>query len=332
MNKIIFIIMLFLIFSSIVLAQAPGIEIEDYEKEILIEKGWIRYMSIKVKNTGDIVLDNAYVSIEGEKSSWFEVQTEKTNINPNETVSFLIKLYIPSEEQKGTYNFFLNAVSDQTSIQEGFSIKVFTSRSEMVLFQIQGLRDTINSLKEEADTAENMGKNVDSIKEVLSEAQSLLGVASDFVNNGLYEDAAEKIIDAENLIKKAEYDLSIAPQKTVSVSESVSLEWILIISLIIIIIGLILFFVFRRHSLVIKVPGLNLGNIPVRKVPGLKVKRYLDEGKKSKNIENEIKSLEDAKTLLDEEFVEGLLSKESYEELKSKYEEKILNLRTKSKK
>ena len=247
MKKIIFILMLILMISSIVFAQNPGIEIVDYEKDILIEKGWIRYLSIKVKNSGDIVLSNVDISIEGENSNWFEVQTEKINIQPNETASFIIKLYVPSEEEKGTYNFFLNVFSDQTTLKEGFVVRVFTSRSEMVLFQIQGLRDTINNLKQEADTAEKMDKNVESVKEMLLEAQSLLGVASDFVNNGLYEDAAEKIIDAENFIKKVEYELSIAPKKTVAISESIPLEWILIIVLIIIIIGMFLFFVLS-HS------------------------------------------------------------------------------------
>jgi hypothetical protein len=332
MKKIIFIIMLILIFSATVFAQMAGIEIEDYEKEILIEKGWIRYLSIKVRNSGDVVLNNVEVSIAGEKSSWFDVQTEKINMQPNETASFIIKMYVPSEEEKGTYNFFLDVASDKTSLRESFVVRVFTSRSEMVLFQIQDLRDTVSRLKEEANTAENMGKNVESIKEMLSEAQSLLGVASDFVSSGLYEDATAKIIDAENFIKKAEYELSIAPTKTAAISDSISLEWILIISLIIIIIGMFLFLVFRRHNLVIKVPGLKLGRVPIRKVPGLKVKRFLKENKTSEGGKEEIRRLEDAKSLLDEEFVEGLLSKESYEELKSKYEEKILNLRTKGKK
>jgi hypothetical protein len=267
MKKIIFILMLILLFSSTVFAQIPGIEIVNYEKEILIEKGWIRYLSIKVKNSGDIVLNNVDIFIEGENSNWFEVQTEKTSIQPNETASFIIKLYVPSEEEKGTYNFFLNVLSDQINLKESFVVRAFTSRSEMVLFQIQGLRDAINNLKQEADTAEKMGKSVESIKEMLSEAQSLLSVASDFVNSGLYEDATEKIIDAENFIKKAEYELSIVPTRTIATSESISLEWILIISLIIIIIGMFLFFVLIRGNLVIKIPGLSLGKFPVRKVP-----------------------------------------------------------------
>jgi hypothetical protein len=332
MKKIIFILMLILLFSSTVFAQTPGIEIVNYEKEILIEKGWIRYLSIKVKNSGDIVLNNVDIFIEGENSNWFEVQTEKTSIQPNETASFIIKLYVPSEEEKGTYNFFLNVLSDQINLKESFVVRAFTSRSEMVLFQIQGLRDAINNLKQEADTAEKMGKSVESIKEMLSEAQSLLSVASDFVNSGLYEDATEKIIDAENFIKKAEYELSIVPTRTIATSESISLEWILIISLIIIIIGMFLFFVLIRGNLVIKIPGLSLGKFPVRKVPGLKVKRFLDEGKASKGTKDKIQSLKDAESLLEEEYSEGLISKESYEELKSKYEEKILDLRTKSKK
>jgi uncharacterized membrane protein len=51
--------------------------------------------------------------------------------------------------------------------------------------------------------------------------------------------------------------------------------------------------------------------------------------KNSKKPEEDVKSLEEAESLLEEEYREGLISKESYEEMKSKYEEKILNIKTK---
>ena len=292
-----------------------------------------------MKNSGDIALDNVEVFISGGKSSWFEVQTEKTGISPNQTASFIVKLYVPLEEEKGKYEFSLNARSDEASASEDFTIRIFTSRSEMVLYQIQGFRDSISNLKQEADRAEKMGKDVDSIKELLYEAESLLNAASNFVTNGLYEDATENIIDAENFMKKAEYDLSIPPAEIIETVETVSFEWILIIALLIIILGMFLFFVFKGHRVVRRVPILNLNKPPVRKVPGLKIKKLLDRGgsmlgnrldrrRPSKKTEDEIIRLEEAEGLLEEEYKEGLISSESYEELKSKYEEKILNLRT----
>ncbi|MFH1473611.1 MAG: hypothetical protein ABIE55_01835 [Candidatus Aenigmatarchaeota archaeon] len=339
MKKIISLMLLFLILANIALAQTPSLEIIEYEKEMLIEKGWIRYLNVKVKNSGDVELDNVEVFISDGNSNWFEVQTEKTNIAPNQTASFIVKLHVPVEEEKGKYAFSLNAKSNEVSVSEGFTIRVFTSRSEMVLYQIQGFRDSINNLKQDADRAEKMGKDIDSIKESLYEAESLLNAASNFVTNGLYEDATENIIDAENFIKRAEYDLSIPQAEVIETIETLSIEWILIIALLIIVLGMFLFFVLKGRKVGRRLPMMNFDKPPVRKVPGLKIKKLLERGGSmldnrgpNKKTEEEIIRLEDAEGLLEEEYKEGLISSESYEELKSKYEEKILNMRTRKSK
>jgi len=297
-----------------------NLEITDYVKEILIERGWIQYLSVKVKNSGDEDLHNVEISIDGEKSYWFEVQTNKTDLSKNETATFMLKLYVPFDEEKGTYYFFLNAKSDETSTKKSFTTRVFTSRAEMILYQIQSLRDNINDLKESADEAEMGGKNVTSVKNLLSEAESLLDLAEDHVYNKMYDDATEKIREAENLIRKAEYELTIAPTIVTIPPLAIPFEWILIIILIIIIIGILLFFILTR-----KKEG-------VRKVPGLKIKKLILETKEVKELEEEIESLREAEALLEEEYKEGLISKESYEELKSKYDEKILDIQSKTRK
>ena len=320
MKKLIIILML-LVSVGAVFAQSALMEISNYEKEIPIEKGWVRYMSIDVENIGDVYLNNVIVSVEGEKSSWFEVETNKTDIAPNQTVSFLLKLYVPLDEEKGNYYFMLDAVSDEVSVSEEFSVNIFTTRSELLLDQIESFRGKIDDLKSSADDAEVRGKDVESVRAYLAEASPLLEAASNDVYNRLYDDATEKIRNAETLITKADFDLSIASAKSIALTQSISLEWILIIVLLIIIISMFLwFFVFRKHEKTRRIPG---------KIPGLKIKRLIKQEVKKKDYTEEIKNLEEAESLLEEEYREGLISKESYEEMKSKYEEKILNIKTK---
>ena len=319
--KKIFILFALLLSFSIVYAQASGIEITEYENNILVEKGWIRYLSVEVKNVGDVYLNNVEIYVSGEKSNWFESQSEPTSIAPNDTASLLLKLYVPLNEERGEYQFSLTASSEEASTSESFTVEIFTSKTEMLLDQIQNFREEINELKVEADDAEIRGKNVDSVKLMLLEAQSLVEAASNDVYNRLFDDATEKIRDVEILLKKAEYDLSVASDKPISQTMGFPFEWILIIALLIIIVSMFFwFFVFRRHEKTRKVSG---------KVPGLKIKRLMMQEKEWREPVEEIKSLEEAKSLLEEEYREGLLSKESYEEMKSKYEEKILNLKTK---
>ena len=320
MKKLI-ILLIFLVFATTVFA-APAMEIANYENDILIEKGWIRYISIDVDNTGDVYLNNVNVFVQGQKPSWFNVETNSTNIAPNQTASFLLKLYVPSDEENGKYYFTLNAASEEASASQEFSIEIYSSRTEMLLDQIESFRNKIAELRSEADDAEIRGRNVDSVKVYLTEASPLLEAASNDVSNNLLDSATEKIRNAEISIQKAEYDLSVAA--TVPIAEQampISFEWILIIVLSIIIISLFLwFFVLKKNVYMRKIPG---------KIPGLKIKRMIKQETSKRKSSDDIKNLEEAASLLEEEYREGLISKESYEEMKTKYEEKILNIRTK---
>lgn len=320
MKKILLVILL-LLSLSVVYAQTAAIEITDYEDEILIERGWVRYMSVGVKNAGETYLRNAEVSVEGSKTSWFELQTGPTDIAPNETTTFLIKLYVPLEEEKGDYQFSLKAKSGGFIATKTFTVEIFTSRTEMMLDQIQSFREKVNDLNGLAEDADARGKNVESVKLMLQEAQPLLDAASKDVNNRLFDDATEKIRDLEILLKKAEYDLSVASPKQIAQVAGLPLEWILIIGLSIIIISMFLwFFVFRRREKAVRIAA---------KMPAFKIKKMVMQEKKTDEPVEEIQRLEEAAALLEEEYREGLLSKESYEEMKSKYEEKILNMKTK---
>ena len=68
MKKIFVISIIFLIFSNLVFAQNGrrdeySLEITDYEKEILIEKGWIKYLNVEVKNSGNVYINNVEIFI-----------------------------------------------------------------------------------------------------------------------------------------------------------------------------------------------------------------------------------------------------------------------------
>jgi hypothetical protein len=43
-------------------------------------------------------------------------------------------------------------------------------------------------------------------------------------------------------------------------------------------------------------------------------------------LENELKGIENSRNLLEEEFKENLISKESYDELKTKYEKRMAEI------
>ncbi|MBN2203072.1 MAG: hypothetical protein JW700_02730 [Candidatus Aenigmarchaeota archaeon] len=318
--KKILILIIMLLFASIAFAQS--IEITGFEENILVEKGWVRYLSIDVENTGDVALNNVQVLIDGEKSSWFEAQDEAKRVQPGETAAFLFKLYVPAEEENGSFDFSLRAVSDEVTTWEDFSVEIFASRTDSLLSEIQDFSDQLISLKSEANGIAAGGSDVSEIRAQIDEATLLLEAASSDVYGRLYDEAGEKIREVEVIVKKAEYDLSIAETSPVTQAKGISFETILILALIIIIIAMFLwFFVLGRNK---------KSNITPGSIPGLKIKRLIRREKQDSKVDDEIRSLEEAKGLLEEEYREGLISRHSYEEMRTKYEEKILNLSTKS--
>lgn len=309
-------LILLLLVVNISFAQTEKIEILEFEREVLIEKGWMKYLSVVVKNSGDEILHNVSVSITDGHPDWFEVQTNKTDIDPNETANFLIKTYISFDTNIGSYSFTLLVEADEATKNESLKINVFTSRVEMTLYQIQGLRDDIKELEDEAEEVEKTGKNVTGVIVLLNEAKSFLGIAENYINNNMINDAVEKIIDAGDLLKEAEYEITIVPPIKIS---AFPLEWILIIILIIIIIAAGVFF--RK-----KIPRRITIRKEFQKGPALAIKKLILQGGEAEKIMGEIRNLREWQSLIEEEYKQNLISKESYEELRAKYEKRILDL------
>ncbi len=294
------------------------IEITNYSEEILVEKGWIKYTSFLIKNTGEKDLHNVYVSIEGEHPEWFKIETNKTEVlAPNETVEFFAKLSVPMSAEAGVYSFYVNAKSDEASDRKSFIVRVFSSRAELLLYQIQTLREKIDRLEEKMRKAEREGKDVSLIRDMIDEARGKLNSAEGYVYRKGYDKAIELIRDVEDLTKEIEYEISVAPPIKPP-PMLIPVEWLIILILLTILIMLLIYNFLKRKT-------------PQKILPEVNLKEMIVEKDKKGKINKELEELREACSLIEEEFKEGLLSKESYEELKSKYEEKISLLERKLK-
>jgi hypothetical protein len=299
-------------------APTPEIEITNYSEEVLIEKGWIKYISFIVKNTGGKDVHNLYIYIGGEFPEWFKVQTNKTDILPvGETSEFIVKVVVPMSAEAGVYSFYVNARSDEVSDKKSFIVRVFSSRAELLLYQIQVLREKVDKLEEKMRKAEREGKDVSLIRDMIDEARSKLNSAEGYIYRKGYDKAIEIIRDVEDLTKEIEYEISIAPPLKPS-PVLIPVEWLIILILLTIVFILIIYNVFRRKAQ----PKIK---------PEISLKEMIVGKEKIDKVSKELEELREAYSLIEEEFKEGLLSEESYEELKSKYEEKISLLENKLK-
>jgi hypothetical protein len=317
MSKIFFVslILIFLISIDIVLAEYR-IDAVEYPKELLIERGWTNYFNVVVKNIGDSILNNVTIYFDDEFSQWFEVTTNKTDVlQISANSSFMVKLSVPPDAEAKSYSFNLYTKSQEITSSKTFTLKVFESKKGMMLYQVQKLELEIEYIKLNATKVENSGKNVSSVMDILDEAKDYVDASKNYINNEKFQEATELMINIENLIKKANYDLSIAPPKIPQLDTSgYSFSYDLFIIIPILAVAALGFYVLKLRSRAsIKPPST--------------IKSALLEVKKPNLLETQLSEAENSKKLVEDEFKENLISKESYDELIEKYEKIISDLK-----
>lgn len=296
-------------------------EITDYPKEILVERGWLKYSNIIISNIGDTELHNIKFSVAGDFSEWFEFQPNKTDsLSPYTNSTIIMKISVPPDANTNLYSFYLDAESNEINSIKSFTMRVFSSQTDLMLYQIQILETKIRDIEKNITESEKIGKNVESAKVALAEANTSLEDARYYVNNNMQNKATETIIDIENSISKIEYDLSRPQTSSVSVS-NFPFEWLAVIPVILVF--SIVFYKLRTR--LGKTSKSLITPLPL-KMPELNVRNIILEGTEQKNFEAELEKLRQSKKLLDDEFKQNMISRETYEEMNMRYERDIANV------
>jgi hypothetical protein len=304
----------FFILSKTALAADYKIDIVDYPTDIMIESGWMQYFNVVVKNSGDSSLTNVSIYFDGEFPEWFESQIkQKDMLEPDDNVSFLVKISIPYNLESEAYPFILNVKSKEARSSESLDVRIFKTKTDMMLYQIQKIEVEADAIEKNATKLENLGKDITTITNVLNEIKYSLNEAKSYVNINEFDKATRLIKSVEILIKEATFDLTVAPPKESEEPTTQFQPEIIVYIAIPLVIIVIFYIIIRRRK---KEPLMR----PVDKIKGI----VLEKGSTQSN---ELTEIENSKNLLEEEFKENLISKESYVELKEKYEKRILELK-----
>lgn len=290
------------------------LEITDYEKEVGVQVGVARYINIAVKNTGDASATDVVMKARSSNDDWFvfEPKIVETLSAGKETV-FTLKILVPSGVPSGQYEIMLIASSDESETSEVFKLFVFTSRKDLLEFELVRLRARLKELKSETDNAAEMGYDVSDVEDIIDDIEKEIELAENYMSKELYDAALDSVYKAWRLIEEAE-DLL---EKIMS-QEQIPL-WMLILVAFIAVIAILVFFLRRmmknmriltrgRLSEARQAAGIAMGSSSVDRLKAERAK-----------TERMIR-------LLEGQYRAGIISKEAYESMKKRSEGKIRDL------
>lgn len=310
-------------YPQIIVQPLPKLEIVDWTKELEIERGWIGFLLVTVKNSGNVDLSNIFINIQGVDPSWFELP-KSFDLKVGENQSFSIRFAIPMNAKSGNYDGKIIVSSLEAGDEKSFVLRVFASRAELIYYQILSLKKRLQEIENKMLIAEKEGKDTAKVKGLLDDARDKLMIAERYLNEKLYDDAKEMTEMAREYLDKAEYELQIAkPVERPVLADLIAAlrKWLLLILMAVI--GsatLILILVIRSRKYEMKVS-----------IPPEVLKRAIIGVVSAQKLREEKEKLNKILAILEEEYREGIISKESYEELKKKTEEKIAEIEKKLK-
>lgn len=330
----------FLLFQAVHAVTVTGgtrIEITDYPSDISVEKGWLKYVTLQVNNTGTTDLHKVTLDVEGIPAGWVEQQTGAVDLLPAGTSAiFAAKITVPAEARTQRYLVKFTAASDEASDEKISEMKVFGSQSEVILQEIQTQRGKLNYLQEVTNIAEREGKNTTSVREKLDRASEILTVAESYLYKKMYNDDLELLQGASKLLGIIETEIdelpaAERPQILTQAFFNPLASWMLTVVAALTGAGIMFIALKAAGRLVAsrKREGyLNEIKSSIREAPALPavIKAHPAVYTSADEYVQEKAKLMRLLSTMESDYRRGALSKESYDELKLKYGNKMAEL------
>lgn len=329
---------------SLAAIAGPALEIASYPAELSLEKGWLKYVTVSVNNSGSVDLHGVSLQVEGIPRVWVEqLQADKVDVLPaGSAATFTLKITVPIDARTQRYIIKFAAASDEASDEKISDVKVFGSKSEVLLQEIQTLRSRLNYLNEIVNIGEREGKNATRVREKLNRAGEILTIAESYLYKKMYDEDVELLRSARALLDISERDMEHLPESTgplkliprvpeggVPLTVMAAVVGVAVLGSVV-----VLFFAFKSaekfgvsgvRKTFLRALKTSIPEGPVtgvaRELQSLKVEAYVEEKTKLARLISSIES----------DYRQGTLSKESFAELKLKYEAKLADLASRRK-
>jgi hypothetical protein len=319
------------------------LNITEYPTEISAERGWSKLFTLKVKNNGNEVLHNITLVIEGIDSSWYTISPIiYARMLPNDELVFSFRLDVPPNATTKNYEITL-----RVSSSEGlFDIKkilmhVFTSTKELLTFDMQKIETKLNDLKLKAQAMVFAGRNTSLVSPLIQQAEIQLGFAKQYLNEEKLDNALIALSSADELLRQAEEKFKDLPY----LPEYAKINTLIIISYVILIaIPIISIYIYHKWSekrlarilsfyssevLRTMEKGIPGAPINIKKAKNEMDKKFMEAVKEKMTEEKEtgpkekIKRIKQLLKIIEKEYAVGNISKNAYDEIKERCEERL---------
>ena len=305
----------------------PKIEITKYSPEIGMETDSVKYPTVEVKNIGGTKLYDVKLLIIGIPSPWIQKITPESidELAVGNSSIFTIKLRVPSLGEAGEYAGRIVADANVTRDEKPFTISVFTSRAQLIQWEIDRLEKALRDLEVDVENAKKSGKDVSEVLPYIESVKEQIDLAEDYLSKKMYDEALSAVQTGWTFLERARYYLSIAPFIEILI-ETIFPPWLIILLIILVATIIILvFFVKRMKGVFDRIFRIQVPQAPGMLKPGARPKPsvLMEKMEERGKLEKEAANIKRVINLLEREHREGLITDNAYNDLKRRNEEKL---------
>jgi len=204
-----------------------------YKKYPIVVAGIPKEYEIMVKNTGDLVLHNLSLYLQGLELSWYSMEPNRVDLEINESVIFKIDFTVPAsaEIKKYPVNIVIRSEELEKSIYLTLEVIEILGKTEFEELREQ-LEEEIREIEEELEELQERGIPIDPLYRLLYKAKEKIGLARSEMEVG-------NLPEASILINEAKFIIDVIKETIISIRPyQIRPLWMILLIIIILIIAI----------------------------------------------------------------------------------------------
>ncbi|MDY6778133.1 MAG: hypothetical protein SVU32_05680 [Candidatus Nanohaloarchaea archaeon] len=270
-----------------------------------------------IANTGDRPLQNVSLVMVGVPPSWYRIRPSgNVDIDPDRKKTFSVRFNVPEGANIQTYNGTFLTTSTRDSDRSAVEVNIFASLKQKIQADIERLQQALQELKDQMEALQEQGADVSELQSLITQIELNLRNARKNLNQSQYQQALNQISNAESLISRSNNIIS-----KIDTQQRQFERFFQYLPLVGIILGLVAAIIIGIYLLrVVRIQPL----APVReRFHDAMVQMKKHRKQKEEELRDEKRKTERLLELLEAQHKEGIMSDETYQDLKTSAEQKL---------